>query len=131
MYKFRTIADYEPDEGISLTQEGDLTERSGYRSLEDQINDLMSAGELLEDYRKNQFPEVETPAHVFMDKMEAAELSKEIGAKKSKAEAESRKAAEEAQQKEREAQFEAEVEKRMAAKASEVKPEPNGPVQQA
>lgn len=80
-YKFVTLADMKLPPPVVLEQ-GDAVERSGYRTLDDQVRDMVQAGERLVDWRTALYPgELEDDGHpvpVFMDKLTAADRFSEV-----------------------------------------------------
>lgn len=62
-----------------LPETGDFVERAGYRTLDQQVQEMIAAGERLQDWREASFPgdeEFTTP--VFMDKVDAFEHQRQI-----------------------------------------------------
>lgn len=78
-YKFKTLQDYEPQEGYTPDQSmPSMTEQAGYRTIKSEVEELLAAGQRLADWRKQQFPagSQDFIAPQYLDKLEALEMRK-------------------------------------------------------
>ncbi|QXP44241.1 MAG: hypothetical protein [Arizlama microvirus] len=82
-YQFKTLQDYEPEEGYTPDQKmPSMTEQAGYRTIKSEIEEMMAAGLRADDWRKQQYPagSQDFIAPQFMDKLDALEMRKQARA---------------------------------------------------
>ncbi|WNK14750.1 MAG: hypothetical protein [Microvirus sp.] len=68
-----TQASFVPSAGVVFPDLPDLVERAGYRSIEQQVREIIDAGGRLQDWRSAQYPEpdLSRPIPVFLDVLDA------------------------------------------------------------
>lgn len=74
---------YQPGQGwVQIGEFDDLVERAGYRTVEQQVRELVAAGERLEDWRAALYPDVVVnglkPVPVFADELEVLDRYRKL-----------------------------------------------------